>query len=91
LRWHEGSFLADGITKNGFDVLITTLIWLPVMISEGFMDRVDVKLVDKLLMGVSVCSCGGHDGLELGLLVGCLEMYCDRSCLWTALGKRSLN
>jgi hypothetical protein len=64
LSWHERSFFANSIAKYGFDVLVTTLVGFPMVISEGFVDGMDVELVDELLMGVSVWSRGCHDGLR---------------------------
>jgi hypothetical protein len=61
---HKGGFFSDGIAKYGFDILVTTLVRFPVVISERLVNGMDVELVDEPLMGIGVWSCGGHYELE---------------------------
>jgi hypothetical protein len=77
LRWHKRGFLADCITKYGFDIFITALVGFPMVVSEGLVDGMDIELVDELLVSVGIWSCRGHDAFELKSLLWvwrCVEM-----------------
>jgi hypothetical protein len=64
----EGGFFADGVAEDGLDVLVAALVGLPVMVAEGFVDCMDVELVEESL--VSVCFFGGG-----------LRCHCMRICV----------
>ena len=57
MRRLKGGFFANCVTEDGLDILVSTLVGLPVVVAEWFMDCVDVELFEQSL--VSICFFGG--------------------------------
>jgi hypothetical protein len=60
LGWLKRGFFANRITKYGLNVLIPALIWFPMMVPKAFVDRMNIKLVKKCLVGIDLFCCGLH-------------------------------